>query len=75
MEILNVLTKISSSMIKIRLYAKYFRKNQFFQFRAMKLPLRPGCRANCFASFGPVYSLIGSIWTHFIKNPKIIKML
>ena len=44
----------------------------FFQFRAMKLPLRPPCRANFFASFGPVYSLIGPIWTDFIKNPKII---
>ena len=43
----------------------------FFQFRAMKLPLRPPCRANFFASFGPVYSLIGPIWTDFIKNPKI----
>ena len=34
----------------------------------MKLPLRPPCRANCFASFGPVYSLIGPIWTDFIKK-------
>ena len=47
----------------------------FFQFRAMKLPLKPGCRANCFASFGPVYSLIGAIWTDFIKNPKIINYI
>ena len=41
----------------------------------MKLSLKPGCRANCFASFGPVYSLIGPIWTDFIKNPKIINYM
>ena len=41
----------------------------------MKLSLKPGCRANVFASFGPVYSLIGPIWTDFIKNPKIINYI
>ena len=41
----------------------------------MKLSLKPGCRANCFASFGPVYSLIGPIWTDFIKNPKFINYI
>ena len=40
----------------------------------MKLSLKPGCRAYFFVQFGPLYSLIGSIWTDFIKNPKIINI-
>ena len=59
----------------IKKYQFYFRKNHFFQFRAMKLSLKPGCRAYFFVQFGPVYSLIGSIWTDFIKNPKIINYI